>query len=149
VLWGVVTDVCSVLQFEQGSSNLETSLENDGHFLVECIHDCGHAEPPFEPPANATKFSALWEFVEAHPFWTSEGASPYSKSLPETLPSRCGVQRRQRIAAHGGPQRMSTVTLSAAPLSRARASHMRTGSPFANAVIASTMRWPSTSNRSL
>ena len=38
-----------------GSSGLEIRLQLDvpgnGHFVVECVHDAGHAEPPLETVA--------------------------------------------------------------------------------------------------
>src|SRR5688572_24396379 len=87
VLWGGPTDVCIILQFEQASRNLEAGLTADGHFLIECIHDCGHSEPPLEPPPGQTKFGMLWDFVREHPYWLQDGGSPYNETgLPASFP---------------------------------------------------------------
>lgn len=92
VLWGGPTDNCIVLPFEQASLNLEAGLAADGHFIIECIHDCGHAEPPFEGPAGQTKFAALWNFVREHPYWLPDGDSPYlDEGLPDGFPYWCGI----------------------------------------------------------
>lgn len=94
VLWGGPTDNClNLFSFEQLSKNLESKLGPNGHFLVECIHNCGHAVPPFEPlPNSPTTFGVMWEFVLDHPRWLKAGDSPWLKSgFPNGFPSWCGM----------------------------------------------------------
>src|SRR6185369_8218456 len=47
VLWGGPTDICVVINFENASHALETALGKDDSFMIECVHNCGHSEPPF------------------------------------------------------------------------------------------------------
>jgi predicted esterase len=92
VLWGGEADNCfGVMNFVQTSQNLEQGLTTDGHFLVECVHNCGHAPPPFEQPGAPTAFTPLWEFILAHPYWLGPGQSPFGAGLPDVMPEWCGV----------------------------------------------------------
>jgi predicted esterase len=93
VLWGGSTDTCQgLLSFETLSNDLETHLEADGHFLIECIHNCGHSEPPFEGPPGFSKYKGMWDFFLDHPYWVSDGASVYVEDgLPADLPEWCAV----------------------------------------------------------
>lgn len=93
VLWGGPTDSCfGVIRFNVISKTLENELTRDGHFLLECVHNCGHAEPPFESPAMLSKYAGLWDFVLDHPFWLGAGESPYKTSgLPANMPSFCAI----------------------------------------------------------
>lgn len=93
VLWGGPTDNClGVIRFNVISKTLEDELTRDGHFLVECVHNCGHAEPPFETPAMLSKYAGLWDFVLDHPYWLKAGESPYKTSgLPSDMPSFCAI----------------------------------------------------------
>lgn len=99
VLWGGTDDVypnknLPVMNFEKASKNLEGALVSGGHFLVECVHNCGHAVPPFDPPPAATPaFDVVWRFVLDHPFWLGAGQSPMAgKPLPSpTFPSWCAI----------------------------------------------------------
>jgi hypothetical protein len=91
VLWGGPTDFC-VVDFATTSHNLEEGLVAGGHYLVECIHNCSHAQPPFEPPPGSSAFEGMWDFALSHPYWLADGDSPYlTDGLPETLPEWCGV----------------------------------------------------------
>lgn len=91
VLWGGPTDFCGI-QFQQTSRYLEEALAADNHLILECVHNCSHAEPPFEPPAGESKFAFLWRFVLDHPFWLRDGESPYQVTgLPAVAPSWCGL----------------------------------------------------------
>src|SRR6185369_12806047 len=78
VLWGGPTDLCVVINFENGSKALETALGKDGSFMIECVHNCGHSEPPFDAPPGLSKYAGLWQFVFDHPFWLGGGQSPYT-----------------------------------------------------------------------
>ena len=92
VLWGGPTDNClGLLSFETLSLTLEQELEDDGHFMLECIHNCGHSAPPFDVPAGQTPFSMMWEFMIDHPYWLNDGDSPYLNGLPPNMPDWCAV----------------------------------------------------------
>ncbi len=92
VLWGGALDTCIVFNFTDTSLTLESELEADGHFILECVHNCGHAIPPFAPPPGKARFAPLWEFVLNHPYWLPEGDSPYLHTgLPEGTPEWCGI----------------------------------------------------------
>ncbi|HEY5927007.1 MAG TPA: hypothetical protein VIV11_35210 [Kofleriaceae bacterium] len=93
VLWGGSTDTCGgVLNFGAISQNLEMGLTTGNHFLVECIHNCGHSVPPFEAGMGATAFESLWQFGLDHPFWLYPGESKYKQSgMPADLPPWCGI----------------------------------------------------------
>jgi predicted esterase len=77
VLWGGPSDSCVLLNFQQASQDLGKALDKNGHFFIECIHNCKHAEPPVTPPAGQSKYAPIWEFVFRHPFWLKSGQSPY------------------------------------------------------------------------
>jgi predicted esterase len=79
------------MDFSVASKELETDLTADGHFFIECKHNCGHVEPPLEPPPGQSKYAGIWEFALDHPFWLPTGTSPYSTGLPATLPQWCGI----------------------------------------------------------
>lgn len=91
VLWGGATDVCIVVTFDPLSRDLEQGLARDGHFLVECQHNCGHSVPPVEAPEGMSQFAPLWEFVLDHPYWLAPGESPYASGLPPSFPAWCGI----------------------------------------------------------
>jgi predicted esterase len=92
VLWGGPTDFCG-LNFQTASTNLEAGLEADGHFIVECVHDCSHAEPPLAPaPAGMSSFAPVWQFALDHPYWLADGVSPYTiAGLPAGTPEWCAI----------------------------------------------------------
>ncbi|MCB9582512.1 MAG: hypothetical protein H6717_36080 [Polyangiaceae bacterium] len=92
VLWGGPQDICVLQQFQVLSLTLEQNLTQDGSFFLECIHNCAHAEPPFEPPAGYSKYAGLWQFALDHPYWLPKGYSPYtSQGLPVSVPPWCGI----------------------------------------------------------
>jgi hypothetical protein len=92
VLWGGPNDNF-ILNFEPATKALEKRLQDEGHFIVECQHNCGHDEPPFTPPPGESKFAAFWDFVDDHPYWLDPGTSPYQTAgkLPSTFPDWCGI----------------------------------------------------------
>jgi predicted esterase len=91
VLWGGPTDFCGVT-FSTTSHNLENGLTAGGHFILECVHNCAHAQPPMDPPAGESAFAALWTFVLDHPYWLRDGESPYQATgLPGVYPEWCAV----------------------------------------------------------
>jgi hypothetical protein len=79
------------IDFSIASNDLEQGLTHDGHFFIECKHNCGHVEPPVEAPPGESKFAGVWQFAWDHPFWLAPGVSPYSKGLPAALPAWCGI----------------------------------------------------------
>jgi predicted esterase len=95
VLWGGASDMypsnIPIMNFETASHDLEGALSTDGHFILECTHNCGHAVPPFDPPASgALLFDPIWRFVLDHPYWLPAGKSPYAgKALPAAYPAWC------------------------------------------------------------
>jgi len=94
VLWGGPRDECVVLNFENLSRDLSGNLERDGHFLIECVHNCGHAVPPVTPVEGRSIFAPFWEFGFNHPYWLRDGESPYLETgLPEGFPSWCSIGR--------------------------------------------------------
>jgi predicted esterase len=80
------------MDFSVASRSLEQGLSEDGHFFVECRHNCGHVEPPFEPAPGESKYAGMWMFALDHPFWLAPGESPYKDhGLPPELPSWCAI----------------------------------------------------------
>ena len=80
------------MDFSVASTALETALAADGHFIIECRHNCGHVEPPLTPPEGESKYAGMWEFALNHPFWLPAGQSQFlQKGLPATLPSWCSI----------------------------------------------------------
>jgi poly(3-hydroxybutyrate) depolymerase len=98
VLWGGPSDMypanVPIMNFETASHSLISSLSTDGHYLMECTHNCGHAVPPFDAPAAGSGgllFDPVWRFVLDHPYWLPASKSPYTgKALPAAYPSWCG-----------------------------------------------------------
>jgi predicted esterase len=96
VLWGGPDDFCLGVDFNEGSINLEGELASEGHFTMECIHNCTHATPPFEPadPSLPT-YAVTWEFFLDHPYWLEDGESPYLQyptgQLPPAWPQWCAI----------------------------------------------------------
>jgi poly(3-hydroxybutyrate) depolymerase len=98
VLWGGPDDVypsnLPIMNFQTASHDLEDALSTDGHFVLECTHNCGHAVPPFDAPApggGALAFDPIWRFVLDHPYWLPASRSPYAgKPLPADYPAWCG-----------------------------------------------------------
>jgi predicted esterase len=92
VLWGGEDDFCIVIDFQQTSQNLEMHLEQGGHFIFECIHNCNHSTPPFEAPPGETAFSPMWDFFLDHPYWLETGESPYNEfGVPASMPDWCAI----------------------------------------------------------
>lgn len=91
VLWGGAGDWCGV-DFQVASRELERGLDAGGHFVLECVHDCGHSVPPFNPPTSEPTFAPLWDFVLEHPYWLAPGESPFrAAGLPVGMPSWCAI----------------------------------------------------------
>ena len=91
------------MDFSVASRSLETALEGEGHFFVECRHNCGHVEPPLAPPPGVSKYAGIWEFALDHPFWLPPGQSPWlTNGLPASLPSWCGIGANSETPRSGG-----------------------------------------------
>ena len=94
VLCGGPSDICIVVNFQDLSNDLSANLDRDGHFLVECVHNCGHAVPPVESSEGMSIFAPFWEFGFNHPYWLRDGDSPYLETgLPGHFPSWCSIGR--------------------------------------------------------
>ena len=78
--WGGPTDTYSGLSFEEASTLFSQELQQDGSFVVECVHDGGHTIP-----SGATEYA--WEFLRDHPM--SLRSEPYAAGLPEAFPDWC------------------------------------------------------------
>jgi predicted esterase len=92
VLWGGPNDTCGPVNFQETSVNLEAALTSQGHLVLECLHNCGHASPPFDQPATTTDFAPLWKFFLDHPYWVDPGTSPWQlEDLPEGMPTWCSI----------------------------------------------------------
>ncbi|MBI1745893.1 MAG: hypothetical protein HYR55_04805 [Acidobacteria bacterium] len=93
VLWGGPSNGCyGILDIQTMSMALESALVQRGNFFIECIHNCGHSEPPLEPPPGLSKYAAMWQFAFDHPFWLDAGESPYNETgIPEAFPTWCGI----------------------------------------------------------
>ena len=90
------------MDFSVASHDLEAGLVSDNEFLVECRHNCGHVEPPLEPPPGESKYAAMWEFAMNHPYWLSPGDSPYLHSgLPTSMPQWCAIGAGNSIPRSG------------------------------------------------
>ena len=98
VLWGGRQDLCLGVDFETNSHVMEAELEADGHFVLECVHNCTHATPPFEhDDPDLPTYAPAWEFFLDHPFWLEDGDSPYydqvaaTGSLSVAWPDWCAI----------------------------------------------------------
>lgn len=91
------------MDFSVASRSLEQGLAEDGHFFIECRHNCGHVEPPLTPPEGESKYSGMWEFALDHPFWLPAGQSPYlAEGLPAGLPEWCAIGAGTSVPRSGG-----------------------------------------------
>ncbi len=92
VLWGGPQDSCVLVNFENASKELESRLEDESHFVLECVHNCKHAEPPIDAPPGKSRYSTLWDFFLNHPYWLPDGVSPYMlDGLPEDSIDWCSI----------------------------------------------------------
>jgi hypothetical protein len=98
VLWGGPGDFL-ILFFEQTSKDLEKGIVANGQFLLECVHNCGHAVPPFD---MGTAVDPPLDFVFAHPYWLAPGESPFtSEGLPASFPDWCAIGQGKATARTG------------------------------------------------
>jgi len=86
--WGGRNDACGA-DFDRASQNAAAALDDAGHFVMECVHNCGHAAPPVDPMVG---LPVLWRFALDHPYWLRDGESPYaSGGMPSGVPSWCAL----------------------------------------------------------
>jgi predicted esterase len=94
VMWGgpedMYPDNIPLEHFDEASLELEAGLT--GHLVMECVHNCGHDLPPFDPPLpGAPEFDLIWRFMLDHPFWLPPAASIYQQTMPAAAPAWCAV----------------------------------------------------------
>jgi hypothetical protein len=88
ILWGGPIDQCG-LNFNVASRNLQNAVGRAGHFIEECLHNCGHTVPPVDPMYG---IGAIWQFFLDHPYWLAPGDSPYlAAGLPMSAPTWCAI----------------------------------------------------------
>jgi hypothetical protein len=113
VLWGgkgpptmLIKDILGCfgigMDFDVASTDLEDGMTADGQFLVECVHDCGHAVPPVDAPPGESQFAGLWEFMFNHPYWLPPGTSPYQQTGLKDLPAWCAIGENNAVPRVGG-----------------------------------------------
>lgn len=91
------------MDFSVASRDLETQLAADGHFVIECRHNCGHVEPPLDTPPGLSKYAGMWEFALNHPFWLPAGDSPFlTTGMPAALPAWCSIGVETSVPRTGG-----------------------------------------------
>jgi predicted esterase len=102
VLWGGPDDECLFIEFQPASQTLEQDLEQGCEFMIECVHNCGHSEPPFTAAEGLSTYGALWGFALDHPYWLPNGTSPYTThGLPAGMPSWCAIGAGNAVARTG------------------------------------------------
>jgi predicted esterase len=110
VLWGGPQDTCLSINFDENSKQIEMDLSADNHFVVECIHNCTHATPPFEPATpELPVYAPMWEFFLDHPYWLEDGESPYLdlSQPPLAWPEWCSIgpgNATMRVGECGGSE---------------------------------------------
>jgi hypothetical protein len=91
------------MDFSVASHDLEQGLTANHDFMIECRHNCGHVEPPLDPPPGLTKYAAIWKFALDHPFYLAAGDSPYLQTgLPDGFPAWCAIGAGNSIGRSGG-----------------------------------------------
>ncbi len=91
VLWGGPSDWLA-LSFADASMRYEAALVDDGHFVVECVHDAGHGMPPVVVPEGETRFRMLWRFMLDHDYDLGPNESPYYEAgLPDVFEDWCRI----------------------------------------------------------
>ena len=90
-LWGGESDQCYLFEFTPLARQFGEDVTADGHAVIECIHNCGHALPPNDRPDASSQFELFWQFFLDHPFWLEDGETPYAEGLPESFPDWCSV----------------------------------------------------------
>ena len=79
LVWGGPSDTYGGYDFHSATMEMSERLQDDGHFVVECMHQLGH-----NPPEEAAEMA--WSFFSAH---TEVSGAPWESGLPDGLPSWC------------------------------------------------------------
>jgi hypothetical protein len=90
--WGGPLDTFPGFSFDVLMMDMETGLQRDGHYFIECVHNCGHAPPSLAPPMSGLNpLAPFFDFLLNHPYGLSDGASPYKDAgkLPDSFPAWC------------------------------------------------------------
>ena len=82
VVWGGTSDSYAGFSFHDASQYFSQALQDDGHFVVECMHSSGHL-----PPSGSHELA--WTFFASHA--RGDVDTPWSDTLPDTLPSYCVI----------------------------------------------------------
>jgi len=80
--WGGPSDVYSGFSFDDANQTFSSLLQDDGHFVIECVHDLGHTVP-----YEAADY--LMPFLTSHPRGVSP--EPYEGGLPSEFPDWCSI----------------------------------------------------------
>lgn len=80
--WGGPSDTYGGFDFDEANQLLSEDLQDDGHFVVECVHSLGHNIPPEVE-------DYLLNFLEDHP--KGVDPEPYASGLPGFFPDWCSV----------------------------------------------------------
>lgn len=80
--WGGPTDTYQTLSFDDANQYFSAELQDDGHFVAECVHDGGHTIPN-----GATAW--VWQFLADHP--RDAATEPYADGLPQGFPDWCAL----------------------------------------------------------
>lgn len=84
--WGGPKDNLAGFSFDVLMKDMEAGLQRDGHYFIECVHDCGHAPPLLMPPAGGkSPLAPLFEFLLNHPYGLPDGAG----MMPADIPPFC------------------------------------------------------------
>jgi hypothetical protein len=89
------------MDFNTASEDLEDGMTQDGHFFIECVHNCGHNVPPIVAPPGQSQFAGLWEFAFNHPYWLPPGQSPYQQTGLKDLPEWCAIGQNNAVPRTG------------------------------------------------
>jgi hypothetical protein len=90
--WGGPADNLAGFSFDVLMKDMEAGLQRDGHYFIECVHNCGHAPPLLMPPAGSgSPLAPLFDFLMNHPYGLPTGTSPYKTAgkLPDGFPPWC------------------------------------------------------------
>jgi hypothetical protein len=90
------------MDFDVASTDLEDGMTANGQFLVECVHNCGHAVPPVDAPPGESQFAGIWEFMLNHPYWVPPGTSPYQQNGLKDLPAWCAIGENNAVPRGSG-----------------------------------------------
>ena len=80
--WGGEDDFAVGYDFNAANITLSGLLQDDDHWVGECIHDDGHV-----PPDGAKDY--VWQFFADHPMTIED--EPYADDVPSSFPSFCAV----------------------------------------------------------